>query len=94
MTITVALTTPIEAHGDTLSALTLREPSGKDIRTNGMPFRMNADDNSIVIDAAVAHRYISSLSSVPPSTVDRLTPADWWAATSAVLGFFGMASSS
>lgn len=94
MTITVALSAPLEAHGETLSALILREPSGKDIRINGLPFRMNADDNSIVIDAAAAHRYISSLSSVPPSTVDQLTPADWWAATSAVLGFFGMAGNS
>jgi hypothetical protein len=86
----VPLSKPIEAHGETLGALTLREPGGKDIRLNGVPYRIGAEDGSIIIDAAVVHRYIVALAGVPLSVVDRLPPADWSAAMSAVLDFFGV----
>jgi hypothetical protein len=91
MSVTVTLAKPIEAHGETLSQLTMREPTGKDIRINGMPFRFHADDGTIVTDAASVHRYIAALAAVPPSAVDRLAPIDWASAMSAVLGFFGQA---
>ncbi len=91
VSVTVKLAVPIEAHGETLSELTMREPVGKDIRINGMPFRFHAEDGSIITDAAAVHRYIAALAAVPPSTVDRLAPSDWSAAMAAVLGFFGAA---
>ena len=90
MTVTVNLAAPVEAHGETLTELTLREPTGKDIRSFGMPFRIGAEDGSIVIDSAAMHRYIAGLAGLPPSAVDRMTPTDWQAAMAAVLGFFGM----
>ena len=92
MTVTVTLSKPIEAHGETLAELTLREPSGKDIRTFGMPYRIGAEDGSVIIDAAAMHRYIAGLAAVPPSTVDKMPPADWSAAMAAVMGFFGVAA--
>lgn len=94
MSVTVKLAVPIEAHGETLTELVLREPTGKDIRVNGMPFRFHAEDGSIITDAAAVHRYIAALAAVPPSTVDRLAPSDWSAAMAAVLGFFGAAPAS
>lgn len=90
MSVTVKLTAPIEAHGDTLSELTLRRPNGKDIRLTGMPFRMSSSDESIITDAAVVHRYIANLAGIPPSAVDKLSPVDFFAAMGAVLGFFGV----
>lgn len=90
MTATVTLATPIEAHGETLSELTLRTPNGKDIRVTGMPFRMSSSDESIITDAAVVHRYIANLAGIPPSAVDRLSPVDFFAAMGVVLGFFGV----
>lgn len=90
--VTVRLAVPIEAHGETLTELVLREPTGKDIRISGMPFRFHAEDGTIVTDTASVHRYIASLAAVPPSTVDRLAPGDWSAAMAVVLGFFGAAA--
>jgi hypothetical protein len=87
----VPLSTPIEAHGETLTALTLRKPNGKDIRVTGMPFRMSSSDESIITDAAVVHRYIANLGGIPPSVVDRLSPVDFFTAMGVVLGFFGVA---
>ncbi len=92
MTVTVTLSRPIEAHGESLAELTLREPSGKDIRTFGMPYRIGAEDGSVIIDAAAMHRYIAGLAAVPPSAVDKMPPADWSAAMAAVMGFFGVAA--
>ena len=92
MTVTVTLSKPIEAHGETLTELTLREPSGKDIRTFGMPYRVGAEDGSVIIDAAAMHRYIAGLAAVPPSAVDKMSPLDWTAVMAAVLGFFGLAA--
>lgn len=86
----VRLTTPIEAHGDMITALTLRKPNGRDIRVTGMPFRMSASDESIITDAAVVHRYIANLGGIPPSAVDRLSPVDFFTAMGVVLGFFGV----
>ena len=91
MTVTVTLSTPIEAHGETLSALTLREPIGKDIRTLGMPYRISTEDGSIIVDTGVVARYVSGLGGIPLSAVDKMPPGDWAGGMSAVLGFFGMA---
>ncbi|MBW6399982.1 phage tail assembly protein [Roseomonas sp. HJA6] len=91
MTTTVPLTKPIEAHGETLSELTLREPTGKDIRLCGMPFRIGAEDGSIIIDTSAMAKMIGGLAGLPPSAIDKMPPSDWSAAMAAVLGFFGMA---
>lgn len=92
MTKIVPLSKPIEAHGESMTELTLREPGGKDIRTFGVPYRIGAEDGSVIIDAASVHRYIAGLAGLPPSAVDTMVPADWTAAMAAVLGFFGVAA--
>lgn len=84
--VTVPLSRPIQAHGEELMALTLREPTGKDLRT-GMPYRILAD-GEMVIDAGVVATLISSLCGIPPSSVDQLSALDFQEATAAVLGFF------
>lgn len=85
--ITVPLGTPIQAHGEELKALTLRKPTGKDIRLTGMPHRFNAEAE-VVMDAAVISKYVVLLAGIPLSAVDSLEPDDWMAVMTGVMGFF------
>ena len=91
----VALAKPIEAHGETLKALSFREPTGKDIREIGVPFTLIADPNDPAgksetkFDAPVIAKYIARLANVPPSAVDTLGAQDWLLAMAAVASFFG-----
>lgn len=90
----VPLLKPIEAHGKTITELTLRKPGGKEMRLCGVPYRFGVDGHGqvMIIDAAVVARFISMLGNVPPSTVDRLEVEDWQAAMDGVMSFFGPAT--
>ncbi len=90
MTHTVELSSPVEAHGETLAALTLRSPTGRDIRLCGLPYRFTAEGET-QIDATAMAKMVVALAGVPPSTIDRLSAPDWQAAMAAVLGFFNSA---
>lgn len=91
MSLTLPLARPVEAHGETVAALTLREPTGKDLRQCGLPYRISMETGEATIDAPAMAKMIAALAAVPPSTVDRLSAEDWQAAMAAVLGFFGQA---
>ena len=86
----IPLLRPVEAHGETLRELALREPTGKDMRLMGLPFTITAA-GQVQPDGAAIHRAIVLLAGIPPSTVDRLSAPDFMAATGAVLDFFGAA---
>lgn len=86
----VRLHRPIRAHGEELQELTLREPSGKDLRLCGMPYRVTQGEE-VVIDSAVMARLIVSLAAVPMSSVDQLSAADFQEVTGVVMGFFQQA---
>lgn len=90
MSVTVKLRTPIQAHGETLHELTLREPRGKDIASCGVPRSVVVRGKStrIEVDTAVVYEYIVTLASIPPSSVDTISALDWDQLTNAVLGFF------
>lgn len=83
----VTLTKPIEAHGETLTELVLREPTVPDMRRVGLPFRMGGD-TAIIMDAARTCDYISLLAGIPPSAVDRMAPADILTAFTVLIPFF------
>lgn len=86
------LSRPIQAHGETLTELTLREPTGKDIRTAGAPYKMEftASGGQLMhIDTEAVARLISALAGIPPSSVDQLTAKDFNAAQAEVISFFG-----
>lgn len=85
MSVSVALTKPVQAHGDEVAVLELRKPTGKDIRVCGMPYRIEA--GAVVIDAAACAKLIAGLAAVPPSTVDALAASDWTACVNAIMGF-------
>lgn len=89
--VTLDLSVPVQAHGETVARLSFRAPTGRDIRAAGLPYRLAAD-GEVLVDAAAMHRMIVALAAVPPSTVDAMAAADWQAAMAVVLGFFGSAA--
>ncbi|MBU8538731.1 phage tail assembly protein [Falsiroseomonas tokyonensis] len=84
MSTKLKLSAPIPAHGAQLHELTLRDPSGRDLRECGLPYRLLAE-GGVVIDGPASHRMIAQLAAVPPSSIDQLTGADWNAAAQVVL---------
>lgn len=89
--VTIALSKPIKAHGEDISELTLREPTVKDTIEVGQPFLIivGEGETGIRIQNKTVAAYIVRLAAVPQSTVEQMSLADFSAAQSAVLGFFG-----
>ena len=81
------LTKPVRAHGETISVLEFEEPTGKDVRELGFPYKMDGDQ-AILLNAAIVTKYITRLAKVPPSAVDEMSPADLNKASWLVAGFF------
>lgn len=91
--VTITLATPIPgeaAFGEPVRALTLRAPTGRDLRRCGLPYRIEAS-GAPAIDTEAAARLIAELSALPPAAVDALSAPDFQAAAMAVLGFFAPA---
>lgn len=90
-TVTVTLRRPVQAHGEALAAIALREPTGEDIMACGYPLTIVGDGSETRAEpqAAVIGRLIARLGGIPPSSVKALSAADWQDCMGAVLGFFG-----
>jgi hypothetical protein len=86
----VKLTKLIKAHGETLTVLTLREPTGADIAECGYPFKFeSAGPGQVrVFDAPAVSRYISELAGIPLPSVGQMSVIDWSRAMGEVIGFF------
>ncbi|QMI05816.1 phage tail assembly protein [Citrobacter sp. RHB25-C09] len=83
----LTLNKPVRAHGETISVLEFSEPTGKDVRELGFPYKLDSDQ-SILLNAVVITKYIQRLANVPPSTVDEMSPSDLNSASWLVAGFF------
>ncbi|WP_211238056.1 phage tail assembly protein [Derxia gummosa] len=83
----IPLESPVTIGDDTITELSLRRPSGKDVRELGFPYRLTAIGD-VAIDAGIACKYASRLAAVPPSTIDALDPVDISTLAQTVLGFF------
>lgn len=82
------LATPITAHGETLSEITLKRPTAAQAREIGvLPYRV-AEDGVPQPLIAPACRYIAVCSGIPPSSVDQLDITDLNALAWEVVGFF------
>ena len=81
---------PIQAHGETVTELTFREPTGADITRNGFPFKYSEslDGQVRLFDAAVITKFIADLAGVPPSSVAQMTVVDYTRSMGHVVGFF------
>lgn len=82
---TIILKKPINAHGEDITELTLREPNGEDVRANGYPFTTNAEGQVILLGEPI-FKYISTLAGIPPSSVKEIHATDmhklgWMVAT-------------
>lgn len=82
------LAKPIQAHGDEVEELTLRDPNGKDVEAcKGLPYYVG-EGESIHLNGAVAMKYVSRCAEIPMSSVHEIDLSDlntlfWW-----VAGFF------
>jgi len=93
---TIKLSKPIQAQGETLDELKIREPVGADIRACGMPMAFialadNPNQQRIEMNTAAIAQYISRLCDIPPSSVDQLALSDFARLMEIVSGFFEVA---
>ena len=93
MSLTIQLKSLIQAHGEEVSQLTLREPTTEDIIDLGTPMLIviGADGKSTGIEMRqpVIAAYISRLGAIPMSSVKSLKPRDFSAVSASVMSFFG-----
>lgn len=89
----IKLSKPLEAHGEQVTELTLREPTTADVIDNGQPFLVipTDDEPAIEIRTKVIARYISLLAGIPLSSVKELSIGDFSKCQGMVMGFFGQA---
>jgi hypothetical protein len=88
--ITIELTTPVQAHGETLKAITFRRPTGGDIMAmgEGYPIVIDWESGRITPNPVVMGHMMSVLAAVPPSTIKSLDAEDWSTCAHALMGFF------
>ncbi|AXF20547.1 ArsR family transcriptional regulator [Burkholderia pyrrocinia] len=88
MAMKIRLSKPIDAHGETLDALELREPTPADVRAiKALPYALDREENVHVRPDVVA-QYIARLASIPPSSVDQIDLVDFNSICWTVAGFF------
>ena len=71
---------PIQANGEELSEIKLREPTGGDIARAGNPVILDmfsGEQVKITFDEKKMENMIGLLAAVPPSSVKQLHPRDW-----------------
>ncbi len=84
---TVTLKKPIQAHGEEVTKLTFREPTGDDIMACGYPLQMSGDGTFVPLAGAIG-KYISRLGGIPASSVKALSAPDFQACMMTVIPFF------
>lgn len=84
----VKLNTPIQAHGEEVTELTLRRPTAQEARAiKALPYTIGADE-AVGLDLDVAAKYIAVCAGIPPSSVNQLDLADLNTLAWMVAGFF------
>jgi len=91
----VKLSKPIQAHGETVTELKFREPTGNDIEIVGVPvtFQWVPDEDGQGGGVRVQYSknmgaMLSHLAAVPPSSIRMLAAKDWIKCAMAVQSFF------
>jgi hypothetical protein len=86
----VKLNKPVNAYGDPITEVTIRAPTGKDIRKTGLPHTaVKQDDGTIVnrVDMEAMAKLIVLLGNIPMSSVDEMSYADLMLCAGAVSAF-------
>lgn len=93
MTQVFKLSSPVDAHGDTLQELTLRRPTVLEVRAiKALPYRIDKNEE-VTLDMDVAAKYIAVCSGIPPSSVNQMDLSDLNTASWVIAGFFMSAAS-
>lgn len=84
------LAKPIQAHGDEVTVLRWREPTGGDIERAGNPVYLDfsGEKPSITFNERKMAAMISVLAQIPPSSVRMLSAKDWNAVAWKLFRFF------
>lgn len=82
----IHLTQPVQAHGETITELRLRVPTGDDIHATGFPV-MFRGDGATAVNVPAASALIARLAGVPLSTIRALAMPDITQAVAAVVSF-------
>lgn len=85
-----ALSRPVQAHGEDVSELSFREPTGSDIIAVGNPvvIDMASDPPKISHDERKLAAMLARLAEVPPSTIGKMAPQDFVGAGWLITPFF------
>jgi hypothetical protein len=86
------LSKPIKAHGQELSELQLREPTGDDVEKLGFPYVVTPKSNgetTIEIRAHLIYQYISRLAGIPKESAKQVSLGDLSLLSGLVISFFG-----
>lgn len=90
----VKLQVAIEAHGESVTELTMRRPTVQEVRAiKALPYKIDKNEE-VSLDMDVAAKYIAVCAGIPPSSVNQLDLADLNALSWAVASFFMSAASS
>lgn len=91
--VSIKLVHPIKAHGEEVSELVFREPTGEEIMQIGSPQLLipSADGESVGIEirAKIIGQYIVRLAGVPLSSVKSMKLSDFNSCQGVIMGFFG-----
>jgi Phage tail assembly chaperone proteins, E, or 41 or 14 len=82
----------IQAHGEELMELTLREPKASDIMRAGYPIIMKpiaGGGIQLTPDEQKMTNMMVELAAVPPSSIGQMHPADWATVSIWLSSFFG-----
>jgi hypothetical protein len=88
--VVIKLENPVLAHGDMVSQLTFRRPTGADIMAmgEGYPININWQTGAVTPNPPVMGDMMSRLAEVPPSTIKALDAEDWSTCAHALMRFF------
>ena len=78
---------PIQANGEQVNELELREPTAQDLILIGMPMAFSADGGSEIKMSSIA-KYVSRLAGIPPTSVLEIAPSDLMDLAIEIVGFF------
>ncbi|WP_417536096.1 phage tail assembly protein [Methylophaga sp.] len=81
------LSKPIDAYGEEVTTLELKEPTSGDIIKLGHPLNINPDQSWSFRTNVIAG-YIAKLGAIPMKSVEQLSPSDFNTASVMVASFF------
>lgn len=86
------LVEPVLAHGQEVTTLEFKRPTGATIRRCGAPTkiqRIEGGEPVVLLDMDSYARYVSECAQIPGPSVDALCAEDFFACVGVIDGFFG-----